>query len=56
VFFSITGRAAIAGHEIISAADNGLYQLIITLLGNYHWRIPFTADRREAIEKLLQSL
>lgn len=54
--FSITGRAAIAGHEIISAADNGLYQLIITLLGNYHWRIPFTADRREAIEKLLQSL
>lgn len=54
--FSIAGRSAIAGHEILSAADNGLYQLIITLLGNYHWRIPFTVDRRDAIEKLLKSL
>jgi hypothetical protein len=54
--FSIAGRDAIVGHEIISPADNGPYQLIVTLLGNYHWRFPFTADRKDAIERLLLAL
>jgi hypothetical protein len=52
--FQIARRASVTGCDILLPAENGLQQLLVTLRGQYHWRIPFTTDCRGAIEQLVR--
>jgi len=51
--FSFADRKNVIGAEIVSTAEPGLLQMIITLKGNYQWKIAYSVDHRDHLSKLI---
>ena len=51
--FSYAGRAKIVGSELVPTAEPGLLQLIVTLKGNYQWKIPYSVDYRDRLQEII---
>ena len=50
--FCFADRRKVVGCEILSTAEPGLLEMVITLLGSYQWKIPYSVDYRDHLTEI----
>lgn len=54
--FQFTKRSKIVDCELVQSVEPGLVDLLVTLKGNYQWKIPYSVDHRDKLLSLISKI
>lgn len=54
--FHFAPRTQVTGCQILPATEDGLVQLLVTLKGNYSWRIPYSNSLKDQLAELVAKI